>query len=157
MDDLSDRPGWPETFISIAEVFARRATCRRGKVGAVIVTSDNRVLATGYNGSLPGQPHCIDEGCLMDEGHCVRTVHAEMNALAYAANHGVSVEGATMYCTHSPCLNCLRILLASGILHFVYLNDYRPSDLVVKLIGQTAGATFMSLEEAKALRRSEET
>ncbi len=139
---VTTRPSWDSTFMSVAEAVAQRGTCNRGKVGAVIVSQSKKILATGYNGSLPGQAHCTDVGCEMHESHCVRTVHAEMNAIASAANSGTSVAGSILYSTHSPCLNCLRVALASGILTFRYKLMYRPNELVTKLIAKTPGATL---------------
>jgi len=92
------RPDWDTYFIRIASEVAMRSTCPRASVGAVIV-KDNRILSTGYNGAPAGKPHCIDEGCIIDEGddHCQRTIHAETNAIAQAAKYGVSIDGATLY------------------------------------------------------------
>lgn len=120
------RPDWTNYFIELASVVAKRSTCNRKKVGCVL-TRDNRILATGYAGSIRGQPHCTDVGCDIDPttSGCVRSVHAEMNALAQAASHGVSTNGATAYITMSPCLWCFKTLVNSGIARFVYAEQYR--------------------------------
>jgi dCMP deaminase len=121
------RPGWDEYFLEVAAVAARRATCDRQRVGAVIVV-ELQVVATGYNGSIRGMPHCDDVGHDIVDGHCVRTIHAEMNALAQAARRGVAVEGATIYTTASPCWACFRVLANTGIRRFVYGEPYREDE-----------------------------
>ena len=121
---VSDRPSWDEYFMSIAVMVAARSTCPRKSVGAVLV-KDNQILATGYNGSIRGMPHCTDVGCMMENGHCVATVHAEANALVQAARYGVSVDGATIYVTASPCWNCFKLLANAGIRRIVYGEFYR--------------------------------
>ena len=94
--------------------------------GCVLV-KDKYVLSTGYNGSLPGLAHCEDAGCLIVDNHCVRTNHAEMNALAQAARHGISLNGSTAYITNMPCTTCAKALLAAGIVRIVIFSDYRGS------------------------------
>ncbi len=118
------RKTWNEYFIQIAQLVATRATCDRKHVGAVIVR-DREILATGYNGSIGGTPHCDDVGHLMVEGHCVRTVHAEINAIAQAAKHGVSIQDAAIYVTARPCWNCFKVLANSGIKDIYYYESYR--------------------------------
>lgn len=118
-----ERPSWDEYFLNIAEVVSTRSTCLRRAVGAVLVR-DRQILSTGYNGAPRGLPHCIDVGCLMKDEHCVRASHAEMNAIAQAALHGVRVKGATLYCTDKPCLICTKLLINAGIVRIVYLRDY---------------------------------
>lgn len=121
------RPNWDLYFIRIAKEVASRATCPRAAVGAVIV-KDNRILSTGYNGAPAGQPHCEDVGCEIVDGHCHTAVHAESNAIAQAAKHGISVEGATLYYWDSQgryaqsidelkahCYNCGLLAEAAGI------------------------------------------
>jgi len=120
---VNRRPSWDEYFMGLAEAVAARSTCSRRAVGAVIVR-DRRILATGYNGSPPGFPHCIDVGCLIVDGHCVRTIHAEMNAVVQAALHGVGMKGATVYCTSFPCLHCAKVLIGAGIERVVYRDPY---------------------------------
>lgn len=108
----------------IAEVVSFRATCDRAHVGCVLVTHDH-IIATGYNGSPAGLPHCDDVGHDIEDGHCVRTVHAEENALLQAALHGVSTKGATCYCTVAPCFRCTSRLVSAGISEIIYLGNYR--------------------------------
>lgn len=117
------RPTWDEYFLDIAFSVAERSTCDRAHVGAVLVR-DRRILATGYNGSPAGLPHCDEVGHLMVDGHCVRTLHAEQNAIIQSALHGVSSEGATAYVTHQPCLTCAKMLINAGIQRVVYAGNY---------------------------------
>lgn len=123
------RSSWDSYFIEFARHAATRATCDRAHVGTILVM-DRQILATGYNGSIRGLAHCDDVGHLMDGGHCVRTVHAEANAIASAARRGVCVDGATAYVTHYPCLNCFKLLANAGIVRIVYDSIYRPNDNV---------------------------
>lgn len=118
------RPTWDEYFMGLARLAATRATCDRLHVGAVLVR-DRRVIATGYNGSLPGLPHCDDVGHDLVDGHCVRTSHAEANAVQQAARHGVSVDGATLYVTAFPCWPCARMVFGAGVRRIVYADAYR--------------------------------
>ena len=118
------RKTWDEYFMDIAQLVATRATCDRKHVGAVIVR-DREILATGYNGSIGGAAHCDDVGHLMVEGHCVRTVHAEINAIAQAAKHGHHINGAAIYVTARPCWNCFKVLANSGIKNIYYYESYR--------------------------------
>ena len=119
-----NRTTWPVYFMGIAEHVATRATCDRKHVGAVIVKG-KEILATGYNGSMPGAPHCDDAGHLMIAGHCVRTVHAEINAIAQAAKHGCQISGADIYVTAHPCWNCFKVIVNSGIKNIFYKEEYR--------------------------------
>ena len=105
---------------------SERATCPRMHCGCVIV-KERYVLSTGYNGSLPGLEHCEDVGCLVVDSHCVRTNHAEMNALAQAAKHGVSLAGSTAYVTNTPCTTCAKALIAAGIERVVVFSDYQST------------------------------
>lgn len=121
------RPSWDEYFISMARLAASRATCPRRRVGAVLVRNQ-RVLATGYNGSVRGAPHCDDVGCLIvrqgDRESCVRTVHAELNAILQCAMNGVSSSGSTLYCTDFPCVSCAKALVQAGVEQVIYLSEY---------------------------------
>ncbi len=130
------RPDWPEFFFDIATQLATRSTCDRLKVGCVLVSIDQHILCCGYNGSLKGAPHCDDVGHLIDNAGCVRTVHAEQNAIADAAKRGISVNGATAYTTHSPCRACAYLLVQAGVKVIRYRYEYRLS---------------MHLEELRAL------
>lgn len=118
------RVSWDEYFMNIARQVATRATCDRKHVGAVIVR-DKTILSTGYNGSIRGLPHCSDAGHLMEDGHCVRTVHAEANAICQAARNGVRIEGADIYTTASPCWSCFRLIANSSIRRICYGEFYR--------------------------------
>lgn len=121
---MVQRADWHTYFMNIARQVATRSTCDRKQVGAVIVR-DKTILSTGYNGSIRGLSHCDEDGHLMENGHCVRTVHAEANAIAQAARHGVRVDGAEIYITASPCWACFRLLANSGIVRIYYGEFYR--------------------------------
>lgn len=114
---------WDTYFMKIADLVSTRASCDRKHVGAVIVR-DRRILTTGYNGSIPGLPHCDDVGHMMEDGHCLRTVHSEINAIAQAAKLGLSVDGAIMYCNTLPCWNCFKTIVSAGIAQIVWQSDY---------------------------------
>ena len=116
------RPSWNDYFMKFAVLAAARSTCPRRAVGAVFV-KDRRVLATGYNGSPPGQDHCEDIGCLLEDGRCIRTIHAEQNAIIQAARSGVSIVGTDVYTTSRPCTICARMLAGSGINRIFYLGE----------------------------------
>jgi dCMP deaminase len=118
------RVSWDRYFMDVAKVVATRATCDRKFVGAVIVR-DKTILSTGYNGSIRGMPHCSEVGHLMEGNHCVRTVHAESNAVLQAAKNGVAIDGATLYVTASPCWTCFRLIANTGIKRIVYGEFYR--------------------------------
>ncbi len=120
------RPSWDQYFLKLAMLASERATCPRMHCGCVIVRNKN-VLATGYNGSLPGLPHCDDVGCLVVDNHCIRTNHAEMNAITQAARNGVSIEGATAYVTNMPCTTCAKALIGAGIRRVVVFSDYHST------------------------------
>jgi dCMP deaminase len=112
--------------MAIAGAVAERSTCLRRAVGALLVR-DRRILVTGFNGAVRGQPHCLDVGCDMQGGHCVRAVHAEVNAVIQAALHGVSTTGSTLYCTSSPCHGCTKVLLNAGVVEVVYSAPYEDA------------------------------
>jgi len=121
---VNDRATWDEYFMAIALQVATRATCDRKHVGAVIVR-DRTILSTGYNGSIRGLGHCDEEGHMMDDGHCVRTVHAEANAIVQAARNGVRIEGASIYVTASPCWNCFKLIANAGLDRICFGEFYR--------------------------------
>ena len=127
------RQSWPEYFMELAEKLATRSTCDRASVGAVIVNSDNRIVNTGYNGSVANNPHCDDVGHTLRDGHCIATIHAEINAITYCAREGVALKGTTLYVTHFPCLNCTKSIIAAGITKVVYKNDYRVDEYALEL------------------------
>ena len=114
--------------MNIAKEVATRSTCDRKFVGSVIVR-DKSILATGYNGSIRGLPHCDEDGHLMEEGHCVRTVHAEANAIVQAARHGHGIDGASIYVTASPCWGCFRLIANAGITKIVFGEFYRDQKI----------------------------
>lgn len=129
-DAIADKPravpraDWDSYFMAIARQVATRSTCDRKHVGAVVVF-ERRILTTGYNGSIKGLPHCDEVGHLMVDNHCVRTVHAEANAIVQAAQNGVRLEGGTIYVTASPCFNCFKLIAAAGIGRIVFGEFYR--------------------------------
>jgi dCMP deaminase len=118
------RPDWDSYFMKIAYAVSERSTCERANVGCVLVR-DKRILTAGFNGSPSGQAHCDEVGHLLENGHCVRTIHAETNAIIQAALHGVSSRDATCYVTHFPCINCTKVLINAGITKIVYHEGYR--------------------------------
>lgn len=117
------RPSWDQYFLKVAMLVSERATCPRMHCGCVLVR-DKRILATGYNGSIPGGEHCEDVGCWIVDNHCIRTIHAEMNALLQCSVHGVSTKGAIAYVTNMPCTNCAKSLIGAGIKEVVIFSDY---------------------------------
>ena len=132
---MTERPSLDEYFLEIAFVVGKRATCLRNNVGAVIVR-DKRILSTGYNGAPSGMEHCLDIGCIRDLENIpsgtrhekCRAVHAEQNAIIQAAIHGVSIAGATIYCTHQPCILCTKMIINSNIKRVVYAALYPDTD-----------------------------
>jgi len=123
---MKKRPDWDEYFLKLAMLASERATCPRMHCGCVLV-KDKNVIATGYNGSIPGDDHCEDVGCMVVDNHCVRTVHAEMNALIQAAKRGHAVEGATAYITNTPCTTCAKALITAGIKRVVVFSDFHDT------------------------------
>jgi dCMP deaminase len=130
---MSDRLSWDQYFLMITRQVAERSTCTRAKVGAVIVR-DKSILATGYNGSPAGMPHCTEVGCLIYESktptgdvelNCFRTIHAEINAIAQAAKNGASIRDADVYITHTPCIHCFKVLINTGVHRVCYEKPYK--------------------------------
>lgn len=132
---MVERIPWDQYFMSQSLLLAQRSTCERLMVGATIVR-EKRIIAGGYNGSVSGESHCIDEGCYMQEGHCVRTIHAEMNAILQCAKFGVETRNAEIYVTHFPCLQCTKMILQAGIKKIYYLEDYHNNEYAMHLIEQ---------------------
>ena len=128
MGETAVRKSWDEYFMDIAQEVATRATCDRKRVGCVLV-KDKYIIATGYNGSVAGLPHCDEAGHMMEGTHCVRTTHAEVNAVVQAAKHGVSSDGCTAYVTASPCWHCFKILASGGVRRIVFGEFYRDERL----------------------------
>ncbi len=120
------RPNWDEYFMKLAMLASERATCPRMHCGCVLV-KDREVVATGYNGSIPGDDHCEDVGCLVVDNHCVRTNHAEMNAIVQAARKGHIIDGGTAYVTNMPCTTCAKALIAAGVKRVVIFSDYHST------------------------------
>jgi dCMP deaminase len=139
---MSARVGWHEYFMDMARHVASRATCDRKHVGAVIVR-DKTVLSTGYNGSIRGQDHCDEAGHLMEDGHCVRTVHAEANAIIQAAKNGVGIDGAELYTTASPCWPCFRLIVNAGIKR-VYFGEFYRDERSIE-VARRAGIELVDL------------
>jgi len=135
---------WDQYFMAQSHLLALRSTCTRLMVGATIVR-EKRIIAGGYNGSVSGSVHCIDEGCYVVDGHCVRTVHAEANALLQCAKFGVPTENADIYITHFPCLQCSKQLIQAGIKTVYYQVDYRNNDFAIQLFKE-AGVEMKKVE-----------
>ena len=125
---IKTRQSWDKYFIDLATQISTRSTCDRASVGTVIVR-DHSVLSLGYNGSLPGLPHCDEIGHLIVDNHCVRVSHSESNAIAQAAKNGIRLDGSTLYCTLSPCLTCFKLAVVAGIKKFVYKEFYRDNTI----------------------------
>jgi len=123
---MKKRPNWDQYFLKLAMLASERATCPRMHCGCVLV-KDKNVIATGYNGSIPGDDHCDEAGCLVEDNHCVRTVHAEMNAIIQAAKRGHPIEGATAYVTNMPCTTCAKALVTAGIKRVVIFSEYHDT------------------------------
>ena len=148
------RPSWDEYFIELVDKVAERATCDRGKSGCVIV-KDKRILCTGYVGSPPGFPHCDEVGHLLkkvinEDGsisqHCVRTIHAEQNAIAQAARYGIALEGTTLYCTMEPCRVCAMLIISVGVTKVVVKRRYHAGQETRELF-KKAGIELLVMED----------
>lgn len=126
-DLLIKRMEWDKYFIDIAKAVASRSACDRLSAGCILVR-EKRIFATGYNAALSGLPNCNEAGHLMVEGHCVRTAHAEDNAIAQAAKFGIPTDGVSAYITHTPCFKCLKLLISCGIKEIVYEDEYRRDE-----------------------------
>ena len=125
---MENRPSWTEYYKQLVEITATRSACKKLHVGCILV-KDNRIISQGYNGYLPGAPH----EQVIRNGHEVATVHAEQNALCDCAKRGASCNEAFAYITHYPCLNCMKLLVASGIKKIYYINDYNNDDCCQKI------------------------
>ena len=146
------RPNWDEYFIKIAALVSERSTCLRHHVGAIIV-KDRRILTTGYNGAASNTKDCLELGCLRDEQKIAsgerheicRAIHAEQNAIIQAGKHGENVEGGTIYCTHSPCIICAKMIVNAGIKKIVTYANY-PDIGGVKDLLKEAGVEFLIID-----------
>ena len=153
-----DRPSWEEYFMDITRLVARRSTCLRRQVGAILVKEKN-VLAPGYNGTPSGITHCSETGCLREqlkvpsgERHeLCRGLHAEQNAIIQAARHGINISGSTLYCTNSPCIICTKMLINADIAKVVYLDGY-PDQLSMDMLREAGIETclYSDLVDSKA-------
>ena len=150
--EVHKRPSWDEYFLQMAEIVGSRGTCDRGRAGAVI-TLDKRILSTGYVGSPAGIAHCDEVGHEMhtvtnEDGvssrHCIRTAHAEQNAINNAARIGVAIEGSTMYCKMIPCYKCAQSIINSGVIRLVALKDYHGASRTKEIFKQ-AGIDYQIL------------
>ena len=127
------RLSWQDYFMANAELISKRSTCDRAFVGAVLV-KNNRIIATGYNGGVSETANCNEVGHQMEDGHCIRTVHAEMNALIQCAKEGISTNNTEIYVTHFPCINCTKALLQAGIKKITYKASYHPHPFAIELL-----------------------
>ncbi|OPY59680.1 MAG: tRNA-specific adenosine deaminase [Pelotomaculum sp. PtaU1.Bin035] len=142
------RPGWDQYFMDITRVVAKRSTCLRRQVGAVLV-KDRRILASGYNGAPAGLKHCLETGCLRErmgvpsgERHeLCRGLHAEQNAVIQAAVHGTAIKGSVCYVTHQPCLLCAKIMINAGVEKVIFQGDY--PDPLAQEIFEEAGVEII--------------
>lgn len=139
-----ERISWNQYFMAQSHLLALRSTCTRLMVGATIVR-DKRIIAGGYNGSVSGSKHCIDEGCYVIDDHCVRTVHAEINALLQCAKFGVPTDNAELYVTHFPCLQCCKSIIQGGITKVYYAADYKNHSYAIELF-EEAGVHIEKVE-----------
>lgn len=142
---MDHRVSWHEYFMGIARVVATRSTCDRKNVGAVIVR-DRTILSTGYNGSIRGMPHCDEAGHMMENGHCVATIHAETNSILQAAKNGVRIDEAEIYTTASPCWNCFKMIANSGI-RTIYYGEFYSDDRIFRY-AELAGIRLVDLSSA---------
>lgn len=155
------RKSWDEYFMSIAHLVKTRSTCLRRHVGAVAVSADHRILGTGYNGPLPGAPHCEDVGCIRQQlgipsgqrQEMCRAQHAEANVCNFASRYGVALNGATVYVTARPCTTCLKAMVTSGIRRIVFDDEY-PDELSCQLAAE-AGVELVPF--ASLLPKEEES
>jgi len=148
---MSTRAGWDEYFMRIALDVASRSTCDRRHVGAVIVR-DRNILSTGYNGSISGMPHCDEVGHMMENGHCIATIHAEANAIIQAAKNGVNINGASIYTTASPCWNCFKIIVNGGMKRVFFGQFYRDERIfnIAEQLGVELVDLSVVIEKSKA-------
>jgi len=147
------RKNWDEYFMNITDAVGLRATCDRGRSGAIIV-KDNKILATGYAGSPPGLPHCDEVGhrliTVIENGitseHCIRTIHSEVNAMLQAAEFGIKIKGGTLYCKMLPCYNCGMDIIRVGIIRVVAKRHYQKEQETIKMFRQS-NIEFVILED----------
>lgn len=150
---MRKRVEWNTYFMNIARQVAERSTCDRKHVGAVIVR-DRNILSTGYNGSITGMPHCDDVGHMMEDRHCVATVHAEANAIIQAAKNGVNINGSSIYTTASPCWNCFKLIVNSGI-RCIYFGEFYRDERIFE-VAKELGIELVDLSKEKDTQDSAE-
>ena len=144
-----ERITWDQFFMAQSHLLALRSTCSRLAVGATIVR-EKRIIAGGYNGSISGDEHCIEEGCYVVDNHCVRTVHAETNALLQCAKYGTPANGADLYVTHFPCLPCTKTIIQAGIKNVYYAKDYKNNNYAMELFKKAnVHVAHIPFDEAK--------
>lgn len=144
-----ERITWDQFFMAQSHLLALRSTCTRLAVGATIVR-EKRIIAGGYNGSISGDEHCIEQGCYVIDNHCVRTVHAEVNALLQCAKYGTSTDGADLYVTHFPCLPCTKSIIQSGIKNVYYATSYKNNPYALELFEKAnVNVVHVPFDEAK--------
>ncbi|EFI83639.1 tRNA-specific adenosine deaminase [Listeria grayi] len=141
------RIAWDQFFMAQSYLISTRSTCTRLMVGATIVR-DKRIIASGYNGSIAGGDHCTEHGCYIVDGHCIRTIHAEMNAILQCAKFGASTDNAELYVTHFPCISCCKSIIQAGIKTVYYGEDYKNHPYAVELFEQ-ANVTTKKVEMSK--------
>lgn len=128
--DRQHRPNWDDYFMALARILGARSSCNRLHAGSILV-KDKRIISSGYNGAAPGLPSCDEAGHLLEDGHCVRTIHAEHNAILQTAQMGgISTKGATMYTKYNPCIHCAKYVIAAGVIRVVVGQVYRGMDAV---------------------------
>lgn len=155
MPSENSRPSWDMYFMDITRLVAKRTTCLRRAVGAIIV-KDKRILSTGYNGAPANVRHCLEVGCMREElnvesgqrHELCRGIHAEQNAIIQAAYHGVSVKGASLYCTNQPCSICAKMIINAGIVTIYYESGY-ADELAQEMVSE-AGLTLIRLTRRNA-------
>ncbi len=144
-----ERITWDQFFMAQSHLLALRSTCTRLAVGATIVR-EKRIIAGGYNGSISGDEHCIEKGCYVVDNHCVRTVHAETNALLQCAKYGTPANGADLYVTHFPCLPCTKTIIQAGIKNVYYAKDYKNNPYALELLAKAnVNVKHIPFDEAK--------
>ena len=141
---------WNQYFMLQAVLLSLRSTCEGLSVGAILVR-DKRVIAGGYNGAVSGDDHCIDVGCYVVDGHCLRTIHAEMNAVLQCSKFGIPTDGAEIYVTDFPCLQCTKSLLQAGIKRIYYMRNYHNDDYAIRLLKRKKVAVEQVKVEPKYL------
>ncbi len=155
MNSDYQRPSWDDYFLDMVDMVGKRATCNRGRSGCII-TKDKRIIATGYVGSPSGLPHCDEEGHLfkkvMDDAgnvkeHCMRTIHAEQNAICQAARHGISLKDATLYCTMEPCRTCAMMIISVGITRVVCQKRYHAAQETREMFEIAGVALVVAVDE----------